>query len=529
MKDNRIYNISFDLHTVSGIVISVALYVIFFAGTFSFFRDEIVNWERNEPANVATGLYIDIDAALDSLKGQYNLNDRDVSFRRYSDERTVAVNITDSKNKADSVKGGFYFMNTQTYQLHSYADTYTLGEFLYRLHFFAQIPYPIGYYLSGFTALFFLFAIITGIIVHWKKIISNFYLVRPWAKLKTVWTDAHTVLGTIGIPFQVVYAVTGAYFMIRVFLLIPTVIFMYHGDTEKIYEDLGVELPHYEHAGQSFNEAFTINPLIDKTTARWEDFAVTQVDISNYGDSNMHVAVMGELDRSVRFTGAGQVVYHMPDGQEKDIKDPYKDATYVDGVVNTLTRLHYGDYAGYALRIVSFVLGLITCFVIQSGILLWLAARNKQSIPEKKRRFNERVGHIYLALCLSMYPVTALAFIVTKLIPLEMAAERQSIIYSVYFITWLVLTIFFTIRKDNYFTNRLSLILGTGLGALIPVVSGITTGRWIWMSLIDGQYDLFVVDAMWVSLTILSVYALSRLKRKVPVSHRELEHDAVSV
>ncbi|RYG94835.1 PepSY domain-containing protein, partial [archaeon] len=34
----------FHTHTVSGIVISVVLFVIFFAGSFSFFRDEIINW-----------------------------------------------------------------------------------------------------------------------------------------------------------------------------------------------------------------------------------------------------------------------------------------------------------------------------------------------------------------------------------------------------------------------------------------------------------------------------------------------------
>jgi uncharacterized iron-regulated membrane protein len=46
---NRIYNILFHTHTISGIFISLALYVIFFAGSFSFFRDEINSWERNEP------------------------------------------------------------------------------------------------------------------------------------------------------------------------------------------------------------------------------------------------------------------------------------------------------------------------------------------------------------------------------------------------------------------------------------------------------------------------------------------------
>nr|BFF40080.1 hypothetical protein BACY1_18850 [Tenacibaculum mesophilum] len=45
----RVYNIMFHTHTISGIVISAALYVIFFTGSISFLRDEIIAWERNEP------------------------------------------------------------------------------------------------------------------------------------------------------------------------------------------------------------------------------------------------------------------------------------------------------------------------------------------------------------------------------------------------------------------------------------------------------------------------------------------------
>src|SRR5690606_2361489 len=105
----------------------------------------------------------------------------------------------------------FFYLDTHDYSEHSYIDSYTLGEFLYRLHFLAQIPYPFGYYLSGLIAFFFLFAIITGVIVHWKKIASNFYVFRPMTKLKTIWTDAHTALGILGLPFQFVYAVTGAF------------------------------------------------------------------------------------------------------------------------------------------------------------------------------------------------------------------------------------------------------------------------------------------------------------------------------
>lgn len=511
--NNRIYNISFDLHTVSGIVISVLLYVIFFAGSFSFFRDEIINWERNQSVNVHTKLNVNVDAALDTLAKKYTLNSRDITIRRSSDERNVTVYISDSKIKEDSVRGAFYYMDSETYKLSNYSSSYSLGEFLYRLHFFAQIPYPVGYYLSGFTALFFLFAIITGIIVHWEKIITSFYVFRPWTKLKTMWTDAHTVLGTIGLPFQFVYAVTGAYFMIKIFLLIPTVLFMYNGDSGKIYEELGIEVPHPEFAGKSLDGNVNINPLIEKTTARWEDFIVTQVDIHNYQDSAMSVVVDGELDRSVQFTGNGQIVYVAPEMTEASIKDPFTSTTYAEGVLNVLTRLHYADYGGYALRVISFLLGLISCFVILSGILIWLEARNKKNIPEAKRKLNEWVGHIYLSICLSMYPVTALTFIVTKLIPQEMNPQRQTILYSVYFGTWLLMSIIFTLRKNNYATNKLVLITGAVLGIVIPIISGITTHKWFWTSFINEHYDLFIVDILWISLSIMALYALDRMRR----------------
>lgn len=253
--EKRPYNIFFDLHTVSGIVLSVLLFVIFFAGSFSFFRDEIVNWERNETA--ASKGAIDIDVALDTIARKYTLYGREVSIHKGSDERRVAVYVSASKDSTLKDTGGFFYMDTKTFRTYDYESSYSLGEFLYRLHFFAQIPYPVGYYLSGFTALFLFFIILTGILVHWKKIISNFYVFRPWAKLKTVWTDAHTALGTIGLPFQAVYAITGAFFMINIFLVIPDVLFLYDGDRETIYEDLG-----YAHPSFTFTKKKLEAPLL---------------------------------------------------------------------------------------------------------------------------------------------------------------------------------------------------------------------------------------------------------------------------
>ena len=526
--EKQSYNIFFDLHTVSGIVISVLLYVIFFAGSFSFFRDEIVNWERNEAVTVRKAIDANADVLLDSVAKNYALFGRDITLRRNYDDRSVMVDLSNSKDTSVAQTGDFFYLDTKTFETSSYEASYTLGEFLYRLHFFAQIPYPAGYYLSGFTALFFFFAILTGILVHWKKIIPNFYVFRPWAKLKTVWTDAHTALGTIGLPFQVVYAISGAFLMINLVLVAPNVLVLYQGDQKKIYEDLGYGHASHPFENKKLDQAVKINDLVLATKKKWRGFDVTEIEINNYGDEGMHITLVGEVPNAVKFTGLGEITYKGANGEIiGQAKDPYKPTSYLDGVKNSLYRLHFGDYGGYGLKLISFVLGLLSCFVIISGILIWLEARNKKHIPEKRKRFNNTVGHIYLAICLTLYPVTALSFIVTKLVPRALDPSRQTILYSVFFLSWLLLSVFFWWRKNNYITNKYTLLTGGLLGILIPLVNGVVTGNWIWLSLAAQQSDFLLVDALWLVISLMAFYTVCRLKR--PTTKSVLSEDGIEV
>ncbi|MFV9552113.1 PepSY domain-containing protein [Algibacter sp. PT7-4] len=509
---NRTYNILFHTHTVSGIVISVILYVIFFAGSFSFFRDEIVNWERNDTVKITDDIEIDFDTVLDSLNTTYNLHGRDIELKKYYIEDRIGVSISASKDTLRTENNSaFFYLDNQDLTEHNYTDSYTLGEFLYRLHFLAQIPYPFGYYLSGFIALFFLFAIITGVIVHWNKIVSNFYVFRPWSKLKTLWTDAHTGLGMIGLPFQFVYAVTGAFFMIKALLIAPTVMTLYQGNETKFYEDLGYTHPHFEFKNELIKTDVSINNLSKKTKALWEGFNITEIHIFNYGDSNMHASISGHLNYNTKFNATGEAIYNLKTGHLVSKKDPTLQASYLDSVKNILYRIHYGDYGGYVLKIISFLLGIITCFVIISGVMIWLVARNKKNTPEKKRRFNQRVVRIYLAICLSMYPITAATFVAVKLFQ----PYNKSFIYSFYFIGWLVLTILFIIKKDNVFTNKVCLISGSIIGFFIPIANGISTGNWIWKSYSEQQTQLFFIDAFWIVLASITLWAAFKVKKTV--------------
>ncbi|MEM9328274.1 MAG: PepSY-associated TM helix domain-containing protein, partial [Bacteroidota bacterium] len=71
---NKNYNVLFHTHTVAGIVISFALFVIFYAGAFSLFRHEIQQWENVDLRQpVAEDFDYDLAlAAVDSAYGGLN-------------------------------------------------------------------------------------------------------------------------------------------------------------------------------------------------------------------------------------------------------------------------------------------------------------------------------------------------------------------------------------------------------------------------------------------------------------------------
>ena len=513
--EKRTYNILFHLHTVSGIVISVALYVIFFAGSFSFFRDEIANWERGHKITVHDQIPDDVDGVLKNLGEAYNLNGRDIEISHYYNERKINVNLGGSKHpeaKDTDKQGAFFYYDTQDTSKGSYQENYSLGEFLYRLHFLDQIPFPYGRYLSGFVAFFFLFALFTGIVVHWNKIISNFYVFRPWQKLKTLWTDAHTALGVIGFPFQFVYALTGAFFLLKVLLVAPNVLALYDGDQDRLFEDLEYNHPVFEYSGQPLEVPIAINGFVQRTKHAWPGFKVTEAHIFNYNDANMHVSISGHLEYSFKFNGIGNAIFRVSDTSLVGQKNPLEITSYLDGVKNTLFRLHLGDYGGLGLRLISFVLGIISCFVIISGIMIWLVARDKKNIPEKRRRFNANVVRFYVSICLTMFPITALQFILVKVFQ---PTDGKLFIYSTYFVGWLLMTIVFIIKNDNAFTNKWTLISGGILGLLVPISNGVMTGNWFWLAYNKGYQHVLLVDLLWLVLGVVSLWiGFFKLKRK---------------
>ncbi|PQJ21902.1 PepSY domain-containing protein [Tenacibaculum sp. SG-28] len=510
----RNYNVFFNTHTVSGIIISVALYVIFFAGAFSLFREEIQIWEEGRFISHVKREHIDYDEILRNLDAKYDLLGRDMQLNFGGKSDAIYVYLGPSKDSLASEASKtphYFYTDIITKDTKTYEEQYSLGEFLYRLHFLQQIP-SIGVYLAGLISLFFLFAIITGTIVHWKKIGSNFFTFNPKSILKKLWTDAHTALGIIGLPFQFVFAVTGAYFATSVLVLIPAN-FLYNNNQTKLIEDLRPERKTFEWIKPSDKEVPSFNTFAKQTASEWDDFHLTRAFIKNYKGVNMKYTIIGDISDKERFVGSGNITYDAYSGRIESITNP-REPNYVQDVQRTVGRLHFADFGGSFIKIIYFILALITCFVILTGVLIWVEARNKKSMQLEQRMFTAKIGHIYLAICLSMLPATALSFLFVKF-GIGNFLNKQTAIYSFYFLSWFAFAIFYRCKRDNYYTNKSSLLLGAIFGFLIPISNGLVSGNWIWKTYADKQYEILTVDVLWLLIASLALLFYFKVKPSI--------------
>ncbi len=535
--DNRRYNIYFHTHTISGIIICALLYVIFFAGSFAFFKDDIAAWQKNT-SYVAQQKPIskDFNSLIDSLSKHHELKGRNFEFSMQKHGMGAYVTMSSSsdttlKKKAKPAvrpkgkrggRGGdgdsAFFTYDFAHQKESdYVRSYDMGEFLYRLHFLAQLNQvpirlgaPFGYLLAGVVSFIFLFALITGLLLHWDKMVSNFVVFRPWSKWKTIWTDLHTALGVIGFPFQFIFAVTGVILIVNSFLIGPYTKLLYKGDGKQLYADLEyADTLTFGYSYRPLQTAFNLNTFVAQVEKKWSEGRLTLVSVRNFGDENMHVILQSKPDPKLQFSGTGKLVYRVRDHKVLYEKSPLGPSTYVDKVKSAVYHLHFGDFGGRPLRVMFFVLGIIGCIVIISGILIWLVARDKTSVPEYKRKFNFWTANIFLASGLTMLPVTAY----TMLVLLFLDQPDQSDIYHWYFYSWLILSVYFIVRRDLALTNRQTLILSAITCFLVPLLDGVVRNNWIWNTFNQQAYDILFVDLLFLALSIVSCVVLLKIRK----------------
>jgi hypothetical protein len=268
------------------------------------------------------------------------------------------------------------------------------------------------------------------------------------------------------------------------------------------------------------------NAFRDKADRHWDGFRGKFLGILHYGSTTQQFRSYGYVDVKDRFLNEGEVVLDMHTGAAIEEHDPY-DRLYTDNIWPTVYRLHfasYGDigtFSTYLLKTLYFFMAILTCFVIISGILIWLEARKRLDISGRRKKYNTQVGHLFLTICMSILPVTAAAFSYSKLLPAGIGEHRELALNCFYFIGWLLLALLFWYGQDNAATSRRALLLTGVLGLLVPVINGLVSGNWIWLSYPAHEYGIFFIDLLWTAIAATCLYAWSKMRKAKPVKAKE--------
>ncbi|MEM9000599.1 MAG: PepSY-associated TM helix domain-containing protein [Bacteroidota bacterium] len=507
---NRTYNVMFHVHTVTGIVLSFALFVVFYAGAFALFYHETRQWEDPD-LRVSYIENFDLDVAVAKVDSLHSIDFAEEVVLTLPKAHNPVLRIrAKAKSTNDSIEGQTVkvAMAPSTLRvLEAKENNVTVARTMYDLHFFNQIPFA-GSVIAGFVSLFFFLAIISGTLIHWRNLLTKFYAFVRQGKWKVIWTNIHTVFGIIGLPFQIMYAITGAILGLLGLFALP-IFFSGKFNPENLLAKLEpstvIELSENPRNGNHLS----INQLLQKVASDFPNTKVESARILHYGKEDA-MAIWYTKDYK-GLSGRGEIVMGMKNGNivNEFSVIPYN-KSYVQDVWNYFHALHYGNFGGYLIKVLFFVLSMITCFMLISGILIWRTARNNKKYNFKQRLFHHRVTKCYLAICLSMFPAFALLFIANKLVPMDMP-NRTGAVNTIFFVSWLLLTIYGLFINNYSKQNRNYLVLGSILSLLVPVINGVVTEDWFWKTANNLPW-VFYVDVFWLCTGIIGLYASMKVK-----------------
>ena len=206
------------LHTWSGLLVGWVLFMVFAAGTASYFKDEITFWTKPElhaPASRAQVRQVQAaEGAVAYLQKHGAGSPR--WFINLPAERQPSTDVLylaapasaaapgdKSRRRFDRVS-----LDPATGEALTAARVTRGGEFFYRLHFdLHYMPALWARWIVGFCAMFMLVAIFSGIVTH-KRIFKDFFTFRP-KKGQRSWLDAHNVTAVLALPYHLMITYTG--------------------------------------------------------------------------------------------------------------------------------------------------------------------------------------------------------------------------------------------------------------------------------------------------------------------------------
>jgi uncharacterized iron-regulated membrane protein len=486
-----------DVHAWAGVLTSLVLHVIFFAGMFALFRHELAAWQ--DPATLSSPHGPRVPTAvIERMVAEHDLTGAGVSVGLATPHHPmVTMAWTDRAASARRV------VRIDPDTGDAVAERSRLSEFLFHVHFLWHDDVPQLFLVTGFLGVALLLVLVTGLLIHLKGLGRQLFRFRPDRGARLGWIDLHKVLGTWGLPAQAMFAFTGAFICLSELVLPRFVGPVFHGDrdaTERaLYGDFGV--------APARGEPGDLLPL-DDLVGRAEAAAgmhAEQVRIYHWGDADSTAVVSGRVSEGLY--PHAMVKIRARDGAVTYLETP-ETLPAAQALSHAVYGLHFAHHGGLGLDFLYLLLGLGGCATILSGNVIWLARREAR----RAHPGNRALARLTAAVGGGMAMAVAALLAANRLLPLDWTGRADAEI-QIFFGVWLAAGIVCTAVRNLRTLWTILLGLAGATFALVPVLGLITRPLGLFdLGTLPG-HPVAVVDLMVLGLGTALIMAARHVRR----------------
>lgn len=376
----RIYK---SVHTWAGIVSGLALFIAFYAGALTVFKEPIRRWSTPPAAIVQSVPLDDVQPLIVQTLSATPAAARGVTLR-LEDGRALPRlewQVRDSKADDHDESGVRHYaatLNADGSVQVSEQHPSRLLEFIDVLHRVVGLPVdsdPNRWIMGVICALYFM-ALVSGVVILLPSLVKDFFALRVGRNLKRMWLDAHNVVGIVSLPFHIVMALSA-------------VVFAYHDQIYAVQDKLvhqgkwsqasarpqGKPAPGPARQPEDMLKPSQLLQIVRQQAPGFEPSALQYAQVTGPRPT---VRVWGKDAQAVSPRALGGFA----------ALDPYSgkllSADYLSGqqsvpnlFISSFFALHMASFGNAAVPWLYFLLGLAGAWLFYSGNLLWVETRRK--------------------------------------------------------------------------------------------------------------------------------------------------------
>jgi len=456
-------------HSVLGVSLALALFIVSFTGTTALFVPELAQWEHPTHRLGPPPAGMRIDPLVRSHLDAWPHGPGDVT---YVSMPTPLRPIVELHHHADGTEQHVQIDPTTGRELPFAGES--LSRFLREIHTDLYLPPPWGRYLVRLLGFLMMLSLATGTILH-KRFFRDLRTFRPDRSQRLLWKDTHTVIGSWGLPFHLTLAFTGTVLGLSGVFLRANAVVSYEGDIEAV---LGATpTPAGRAAAMS-----DLDALVDDARHRRGD-VVSSLEIHHRGDADGRLAVVTTTGENLN--PGTEHHYAIADGSHlstRSIGDSAGGRAYA-----AVTPLHYGTFGGIPLKLLYAVIGAASSVLVLTGLQVLLERAPSRAVAP---RGLEPLRRLTTGVAGGLPVATLAAFHACQWLPDD--GDRKGEIAVAFFATWAACIGVAALRTAG--AGTLLLRAAAGAALTLPLVNGWRTGDGLLETIAAGRWAIAGID-----------------------------------